>query len=157
MDLGGVVGIPCLLGAESAGAAGYLVGLFLYAIAAAVALPTPVEVLLPFYPEIHPLLKAIVLGLGKGVGAVAVFFVGAYANSWLEGSSKRHPRGRRVLDVLEAFVRKTGWVGLLILLAIPLMSDTAVNYFYSLLNREGRALSRWPFVSANVWAGLCVR
>ena len=59
-----------------------------------------------------------------------------------------------MLDVLEAFVRKTGWVGLLVLLAIPLMSDTAVNYFYSLLNREGEAVSRWRFVLANVVGGI---
>lgn len=133
---------------------GYLVGLFLYAVAAAIALPTPVELLLPFYPEVSPFLKAAVLGLGKGVGAIAVFFVGKYVNNWLERWSARHPRGRRVLDVLEAFVRKTGWIGLLVLLAIPLMSDTAVNYFYSLLNREGQAVSRWRFVLANVVGGV---
>ena len=154
LDSGGVVLIPLLLGADSAGAVGYLVSLFLYAVAAAVALPTPVELLLPFYPEIHPLIKAVVLGLGKGVGAVAVFFVGKHVNNWLEGWSTRHPRGRRILDALEGFVRKTGWVGLLILLAIPLMSDTAVNYFYSLMNREGQAVSRWRFVLANIAGGI---
>jgi len=80
--------------------------------------------------------------------------VGKHVNNWLEGWSTRHPRGRRVLDALEGFVRKTGWVGLLILLAIPLMSDTAVNYFYSLMNREGQAVSRWRFVLANIAGGI---
>ncbi len=110
--------------------------------------------LLPLYPEVDPLLKALVLGLGKGVGAIAVFYVGGYVNNWLERWATRHPRGRRVLDVLEAFVRKTGWLGLLVLLAIPLMSDTAVNYFYSLLNRERQAVGRWRFVLANVLGGI---
>ncbi len=110
--------------------------------------------LLPLYPEVDPLLKALVLGLGKGVGAIAVFYVGGYVNNWLERWATRHPRGRRVLDVLEAFVRKTGWLGLLVLLAIPLMSDTAVNYFYSLLNEEGQAVTRWQFVLANLIGGI---
>jgi uncharacterized membrane protein YdjX (TVP38/TMEM64 family) len=152
--LGGFIVIPFLLGFESSGPAGYLLSLFLYAVAAAVALPTPVELLLPFYPEVNPLLKATVLGLGKGVGAVAVFFVGKHVNTWLERWSARHARGRRILGLLEAFVRRTGWIGLLVLLAIPLMSDTAVNYFYSLLNREAEAVSRWRFVLANVVGGV---
>src|SRR6266566_940658 len=37
-----------------------------------------------------------------------------------------------------------------LLLAIPLISDTAVNYFYSLLNEEGSAIGRWWFVLANL-------
>src|SRR2546422_9420442 len=66
----------------------------------------------------------------------------------------RHPIGKRLLKVLEAFVRRTGWVGLTILLAIPFMSDTAVNYFYSLLNEEGHAIGRWHFVLANLIGGI---
>ena len=51
-------------------------------------------------------------------------------------------------------MRRTGWVGLTILLAIPFMSDTAVNYFYSLLNEEGHAIGRWYFVLANFIGGI---
>ena len=45
-------------------------------------------------------------------------------------------------------------MGLTILLAIPFMSDTAVNYFYSLLNEEGHAIGRWHFVLANLIGGI---
>jgi hypothetical protein len=34
------------------------------------------------------------------------------------------------------------------------MSDTAVNYFYSLLNEEGHAITRWHFVAANLAGGI---
>jgi uncharacterized membrane protein YdjX (TVP38/TMEM64 family) len=55
---------------------------------------------------------------------------------------------------MEAFVRRTGWIGLTILLAIPFMSDTAVNYFYSLLNEEGHAIGRGRFVLSNLIGGV---
>lgn len=139
---------------ESAGELGYLVGLFLYAIAAAVALPLPVEILLPLYPQIDSSVKAVVLGLGKAVGAIFVFSVGHKVNPMIERWMARHQFGARILKILEMFVRKTGWTGLLVLLAIPFMSDTAVNYFYSLLNEEGEAIGRWPFVAANLIGGI---
>ncbi len=142
------------LGLESAGQVGYLLGLFLYAIAAAVVLPVPVELLLPLYPQIDPAIKAVVLGLGKAVGAIAVFYVGNKVNPWIERLMGRHPSGAKVLNALELFVRRTGWVGLTVLLAIPFMSDTAVNYFYSLLNEEGQAVTRWQFVLANLIGGI---
>jgi len=142
------------LGLESAGEVGYLVGLFLYAIAAAVVLPIPVEIALTFYREIDTSVKAVVLGLGKAAGAIVVFYVGNKVNPYIERWMGRHPFGARILEILERFVRKTGWVGLLILLAIPFMSDTAVNYFYSLLNEEGHAIGRWHFVLANLIGGI---
>ncbi|HEY7588387.1 MAG TPA: hypothetical protein VIB49_06560 [Thermoplasmata archaeon] len=141
-------------GLESLGAFGYLLALFLYAVAAAVALPTPVELLLFFYPEVSLVAKALVLGLGKGVGAIAVFYVGKGVNPWIERWMTRHAFWRRFLKVLETFVRRTREFGLAFLLAIPFMSDTAVNYLYALLNEEGRAVSRLHFVLANVIGGI---
>ena len=90
---------------ESAGELGYLVGLFLYSIAAAVALPLPVEILLPLYPQIDSSVKAVVLGLGKAVGAIFVFYVGHKVNPIIERWMGRHPLGARILKILEPFVR----------------------------------------------------
>src|SRR3989449_3059862 len=153
-DIGVLTFTVLQLGLESAGVVAYLFGLFLYAIAAAVVLPIPVELLLLLYPEINPAVKAIALGLGKAVGAVVVFFVGNKVNPYIERWMDRHPIGKRVLKLLEAFVRRTGAIGLAVLLAIPFMSDTAVNYFYSLLNEEGHAIGRWHFVLANLIGGV---
>jgi membrane protein YqaA with SNARE-associated domain len=142
------------LGLDSLGAAGYLLGLFLYSIAAAVILPVPVEVALLAERGIDTSVKAFVLGLGKAVGAIVVFYVGYKANPIIERWMGRHASVARVLKALEWFVRRTGWIGLTILLAIPFMSDTAVNYFYSLLNEEGHAVGRWHFVLANLVGGI---
>jgi len=142
------------LGLESLGEVGYLLGLFLYSIAAAVILPVPVEVALLAYPQLDTSVKAVVLGLGKAVGAIAVFYVGYKVNPVIERWMGRHAAVARVLAAMEWFVRKTGWVGLTVLLAIPFMSDTAVNYFYSLLNEEGHAIGRWHFVLANLIGGI---
>ncbi|TLZ93797.1 MAG: VTT domain-containing protein [Methanobacteriota archaeon] len=139
---------------ESPGVVGYLLGLFLYSIAAAVILPVPVEVALLAYPQLDTSVKAVVLGLGKAVGAIAVFYVGYKVNPVIERWMGRHAAVARVLAAMEWFVRKTGWVGLTVLLAIPFMSDTAVNYFYSLLNEEGHAVGRWHFVLANLIGGI---
>src|SRR5207245_11793034 len=83
-DIGVLTFTALQLGLESAGVVAYLFGLFLYAIAAAVVLPIPVELLLLLYPEINPAVKAIALGLEKAVGAVVVFFVGKKANRYIE-------------------------------------------------------------------------
>jgi uncharacterized membrane protein YdjX (TVP38/TMEM64 family) len=142
------------LGLETPGAVGYLFGLFLYSLAAAVILPIPVELLLTAAEEVATSVKAVVLALGKAVGAVFVFFVGTKVNPWLERWMGRLPWAARILKVMEGFVRKTRWVGLMILLAIPLMPDTAVNYFYSLMNEEGHAIGRRSFVVANFVGGV---
>jgi len=131
----------------------FLVLLFAYSVAAAVVLPIPVELFFLIDPPVDPLVSATVLGLGKGAGAILVFYIGHKLNPWIERWIGRHSVGGRILKTLERFVRKTGWVGLLALLAIPFMSDTAVNYFYALLNEEGRAIGRWSFVVANVVGG----
>lgn len=141
-------------GLESAGAVWYLLGLFAFAIAAGVFLPIPVEPLLLLYPEIDLAIKSVVLGLGKAVGAIAIFYIGFAVNRRLESWMERYPRVGKVLRLLERFVRRTGWWGLTVLLAIPFMSDTAVNYFYSLLNKEGHAVTRWQFVLANFVGGV---
>ena len=145
--------VALVLGLDLPDVVVYLLLLFVYAVLAAVALPIPVEALLVFHPEIDPLLKAAVLGLGKGAGAIAVFYVGNRVNPWLERWMDRHASWKKFLGALEKFVRRTGWVGLTVLLAIPFMSDTAVNYFYSLLNEEGKAVSRGHFILANVVGG----
>jgi uncharacterized membrane protein YdjX (TVP38/TMEM64 family) len=131
----------------------FLVLLFLYSVAAAVALPIPVEFFLLANRTVDPIVSAIVLGLGKGAGAIVVFYLGFKVNPWIERWMGRHKAVGRLLKGLETFVRRTGWPGLLVLLATPFMSDTAVNYFYALLNEEGRAIGRGSFVAANVIGG----
>lgn len=55
----------------------YLLVFFLFSVAAAIFLPIPIEIGLIWNPSVFFPVKALDLGLGKGVGAVAVFFIGA--------------------------------------------------------------------------------
>src|SRR5207245_10390012 len=75
-DIGVLTFTALQLGLESPGVVAYLFGLFLYAIAAAVVLPTPGELLLLLPPEINPALAAISLALAKSGGAVALCCLG---------------------------------------------------------------------------------
>src|SRR5205823_6608089 len=71
------------------------------------------------------------------------------------------PRGSEIdvigLMAFQLGLESAGEAGYLVglfLHAIPFMSDTAVNYFYSLLNQEGKAVGRWPFIIANLIGGI---
>lgn len=55
----------------------YLLVFFLLAVAAAIILPIPIEIALIWNPGMFFPVKALVLGLGKGAGAMAVFYIGA--------------------------------------------------------------------------------
>jgi hypothetical protein len=55
----------------------YLLVFFLLCVAAAVFLPIPIEIGLIWNPSLFFPVKALVMGLGKGTGAVAVFYIGA--------------------------------------------------------------------------------
>ena len=55
----------------------YLLIFFLLCVAAAVFLPIPIEIGLIWNPSLFFPVKALVLGLGKGAGAVVVFYIGA--------------------------------------------------------------------------------
>jgi len=53
----------------------YLLIFFLFCIAAAIILPIPVEIALIWNPGLFFPVKALVMGLGKGAGAIAVFYI----------------------------------------------------------------------------------
>jgi len=53
----------------------YLFIFFLFCIAASILLPIPVEIALIWNPGIFFPVKALVMGLGKGAGAIAVFYI----------------------------------------------------------------------------------
>jgi len=53
----------------------YLLVFFLFSVAAAIFLPIPIEIGLVWNPGMFFPLKALDLGLGKAVGAIAVFFI----------------------------------------------------------------------------------
>lgn len=130
--------------------------LFAYSVGVAVFLPTPVEVaLLPFLAE--PALfgvAAVTVGAGKAAGSWMVFRFGERMDKILEEKKARHSILRRFTDLVTRFVAKTKYVGLYLLLTLPLMSDTVPIYVYSLFNQGGVLLDARYFMFTNFLAGV---
>ena len=91
----------------------YSVVLFFYAIMAAVFLPIPVEVGLMLSPHTPVILLAAILGLGKMVGSVLVFYLGLGIGSRVEGWSARWPGFGWLVARSEWLVKKLHYLGLL--------------------------------------------
>jgi len=85
----------------------YLLVFFLFSVAAAVFLPIPIEIGLIWNPTMFFPLKALDLGLGKGVGAVAVFYIGAKLDRAAARISRWGP-ARHVSSWLWMIVHKLG-------------------------------------------------
>jgi membrane protein YqaA with SNARE-associated domain len=132
----------------------YSIFLFLYSVAAAIVLPIPVEFAL-FVGTTTPFwMKALILGAGKAVGSAAVFFIGFELEGPIRRWSDRWKFFGKLVRFCEWFVMKLRYVGLYILLSIPLMSDTAVLYIFSLFNKEGKELKIKLFILVNFFAGI---
>jgi len=130
----------------------------LYAIAIAVVLPIPIELtlLLPIINQQWAYLGGIALALavGKMVGAWLVFLLGVNVEKYIRRWSARWRVADWFVKKADLFVQRTGYLGLYVLLSIPLMSDTIPIYLYSLFNVEGKALQRNMFLVANFLAAL---
>ncbi|MDX1534917.1 MAG: hypothetical protein R3291_04790 [Thermoplasmata archaeon] len=142
--LRGLVGDPFL----------YLLVLFVYGILTAIVLPIPIELALFIRPEnMSPFLIAGVLGLSKMVGASLIFILGLRVEGPIRYYSARYPILGRMVGYITRFVRVTKWVGLFVLLAIPLLPDTLPIYLYSLFNKQGQLIPAWVFLLVNLVAG----
>lgn len=136
----------------------YFLVVFAFSIAVAIILPIPIEIalLIPFAIEDWMLFIVAVFGVaaGKAAGAGLVFVLGIRVERAIERWAHKSRIVERILKALERFVRRTGSIGLFVLLSTPFMSDTAVLYFYALFNEEGKTIDRWHFVVSNFIAGV---
>lgn len=131
----------------------YLLMFFLFCVLAAIILPIPIEIFLVIDPSVPFVYKALTMGLGKGAGAVAVFYIGPA----IEPAIRRFSRWRWfkwLLDMCERLVRRSGTIGLYIIMSIPGMIDTIPLYLFSILNKEGHFMTLKDFVLANILAGI---
>jgi len=136
----------------------YLALLFLYSFLVAIILPIPVELALlwPLIGDDMALFAAatIVMALGKTLGAWGVFFLGLKLEEPIRDWSEKYKIVKTFVEWCTTFVRKTKYVGLYILLSIPLMSDTIPLYIYSLFNKEGKVLNMKVFGLVNFLAAI---
>ncbi|MGQ9588051.1 MAG: hypothetical protein ACUVT7_06710 [Thermoplasmata archaeon] len=131
----------------------YLLIFFLLCVAAAIILPVPIEIALIWNPSIFFPIKALVLGFGKGAGAMAVFFIGAK----VEVAVHRFERWgwfHWLLVKSEAAVRRYGIFAMYIIMSIPGMIDTIPLYLFSIFNEQGHIILLRNFVLANFLAGI---
>ena len=142
------------LNSNQADPATYLLIFFLFCVAAAIVLPIPVEVALVVNPGIHIVVKAAVMGLGKGTGALAVFFLGRKIDETVGQYARRWRWYNWLLVRSETLVRKYGYVAMYGIMSIPGMVDTIPLYIFSILNKEGKLMKLWGFVAVNVLAGV---
>lgn len=131
----------------------YLVIFFFFCVGAAIILPIPVELGLILEPMIPYPIKAIVLGLGKGVGSMAVFELGMKLEPKIR-SWRRWKWFRWLFDKCETFVARYNYYALYVILSIPLMLDTVPIYIFSLANKNGKALEVKWFAVTNFFAGV---
>ena len=134
----------------------YSIIFFVYVILAAIILPIPVEIGL-FNSSVHPIILITILGIGKGIGALIVFYIGKTVRRKFKSFSigKNWKITKLILEKSENFVKKYGHIGLFIIMSIPLMVDSITLYLFSLLNpTEGKTqLTATKFVLINIAAG----
>ncbi len=131
----------------------YLLIFFVFCVLAAIILPIPIEIFLVIDPSVPFVYKALVMGLGKGAGAFAVFYIGHA----VEPAVRRFMKWRWfkwLMDACEWVVRRSGALGLYVIMSIPGMIDTIPLYLFSILNKEGHFMTLRDFVLANVLAGI---
>ena len=134
----------------------YLTLTFLFSILVAIILPIPIEIVLfaPLVGQQWGYIGSIVLAMaaGKTVGAYLVFRLGVRVEDNIRRWATKYRIADRFVKWCEVFVRKTNYIGLYVLLSIPLMSDTIPIYLYSLFNEEGKALDWRAFLVSNFLA-----
>ena len=132
----------------------YSVIFYIFCVLAAIILPIPVEFGLFLNPDVSIFIKALILGLGKATGALLIFYLGIKVEGPIRRWSRKWKWFKDFVDLMDRFVCKTRYIGLYILLSIPLMTDTVPIYLFSVFNKEGKALKPKWFTLANFLAGV---
>lgn len=131
----------------------YSIVLYVYSILAAIILPIPVEFGLFLSASVSIVIKALILGAGKATGSILVFYLGVKVEGPVHSLSRRFRWFKWLVDKMEWLVNKLSYVGLYIILSIPLMVDTVPVYLFSIFNHEGKSLQLRYFALANFLAG----
>lgn len=121
-----------------------LLAVFGYSVLVAVVLPTPGELVLAVPIDLglpSPVTVALVIGcssLGKAIGSVVALRIGS-GILWFDpiaAVGERLPSVPSVIsseDRVVAHVRRYGYLGLAVALAVPFVPDTAIIYGFSVM------------------------
>jgi hypothetical protein len=86
----------------------YSVVFFIFAVLATIILPIPVEIGLILNPGTPFIFKALILGAGKAVGSILVFYVGFKVEGGVRRWSERWWFAKWFVEKCTWFVEKTG-------------------------------------------------
>lgn len=125
----------------------------IYTVLAAVFLPIPVEVGLFFSPATPVALKILVMGIGKMLGSMLVFSIGLKLGDEIKGWSASWKWFNGLVKGCEWMVNKFHYVGLYLILSVPLMTDTVPLYIFSVFNKTGALSFKW-FALVSLLAGI---
>lgn len=132
----------------------YSVVFFIYIIAATLFLPIPVELLLFLSPATPFVLKAILLGVGKAVGSIIVFYIGMNVEKPINTLTKKWGFFRLVVNFSKWLVDKLGYLGLYLILSVPIMVDTVPVYLFSIFRKDRCDRDLKLFALTNLAAGI---
>lgn len=132
----------------------YSIVFFIYIIAASIILPIPVELLLFVSPATPFILKAVIMGVGKAVGSVVVFYIGLNVEKPIIGLTEKWGFFRMVVSTCKWLVDKLGYIGLYLILSVPIMVDTVPLYLFSIFRKERTDRDLRLFALTNLAAGI---
>lgn len=132
----------------------YSVVFLLYAIAATIFLPIPVELMLFLSPATPFYTKALLLGAGKAIGSILVFYIGVNVEKPILRLSEKWKFFRMVVSTCKWFVDKLGYIGLYLIMSVPLMVDTVPVYLFSIFMKEDSKRDVRLFALTNMAAGV---
>jgi hypothetical protein len=93
-----------LLSAHQADPVTYLLIFFLFCVAASIILPIPIEIFLVIDPSVPFPLKMLVMGLGKGTGAFAVYYIGYEIDVIAARAARWRGFALRLIGMVKSFV-----------------------------------------------------
>ena len=133
--------------------------ILVYSVLVAFILPLPGELVLLAAPQLsvfpstaaNVALVIIVSAVGKAIGSVWALRIGRGAlgsgpSQWLRAHVVPNRRDHGIEGRLTAFVRRYEYVGLALILAVPLLPDTAVVYAFSAIDGDERPFAVAAFV-----------
>lgn len=126
---------------------------FIYTVLAALILPVPVEIGLFFSPLTPLPVKILIMGLGKMIGSILVFYVGIRIGDHIKTWSSRIRLFNWVVNKCEWLVSKFHYLGLYLILSTPIMTDTIPLYLFSVFNERGVLELKW-FALTSFLAGI---
>ncbi len=127
---------------------------FIYIIAATLFLPVPVELLLFLSPATPFLFKAILLGVGKAIGSIIVFYIGMNVEKPINTLTRKWGFFRWVVNFSKWLVEKLGYLGLYLILSVPIMVDTVPVYLFSIFRKDRCDRDLRLFALTNLAAGI---